>query len=119
MDGGIVKLHALPNPDGAAAENDDLFLFRDYRLVLVLIGGIEVRDIALKLRGTGVDHLINWLNSGVLPHFIDLNLRPSPLAGDLLIGKAQAFGKVQFFHAAGVFLQPQLHLGNVPQFPQK
>ena len=104
MDGGIVKLHALPNPDGTAAKNNDLFLFRDRRLVFHLIGGIEVRDIALKLRGAGVDHLVDRLNSGALTHFIYLKLRPSPLAGDLLVGKAHAFGKVQFLHAAGVFL---------------
>ena len=109
----------MPNPDGTAAKNNDLFLFRDHRLVFHLIGGIEVRDIALKLRGAGVDHFVDRLNSGALTHFIYLKLRPSPLAGELLVGKAHAFGKVQFLHAAGVFLQPQLHLGNVPQFPQK
>ena len=56
MDGGIVKFHALTDTDGTGAQNDDLILVRHHRFVLRFIGGVKIRDIAVKFHRAGIDH---------------------------------------------------------------
>ena len=62
MDGRVIKLHALSDTNGTGAQHDDLLFVQNDGLVLLLIGGVEVRDITFKLGGTGVDHLVDRSN---------------------------------------------------------
>ena len=67
VDGRIVELDALSYADGTGAEDDDLLLvgrmlFEELlRLVLVVVGGIEVRRLRLEFRRAGVDHLVGGI----------------------------------------------------------
>ena len=49
----------LTDADGAGAEHHDLAAVAHLRLVLLLVGGVEVGDIGAELAGAGVDHLID------------------------------------------------------------
>jgi hypothetical protein len=51
----VVELDALADPVGAAAEDDDLAAIADLRLVLALVGGVEVGGVGDELGGAGVD----------------------------------------------------------------
>ena len=59
---GIIELHALSNSDRTRTKNNNLLIVRNYGLVFILISRIEIRHIAVKLAGTGIDHLVNRLN---------------------------------------------------------
>ena len=59
---GIIELHTLSNSDRTRTKNDDLLIVRNYGLVFILISRIEIRHIAIKLAGAGIDHLVNRLN---------------------------------------------------------
>jgi hypothetical protein len=53
----VVELHALADPVGPAAEDDDGGSLERRDLVLVLVGAVVVRRPGSELRGTGVDRL--------------------------------------------------------------
>ncbi|CAM4383490.1 hypothetical protein DEMA109039_16665 [Deinococcus marmoris] len=57
--GGVIKLHALPNPVGAAAQDDHLGPIGGRDLVLPLVGGVVVRRVRLELGGAGVHRLVH------------------------------------------------------------
>ena len=58
MDGGIIELHTLSDADRPAAQYQDLLADAGQGLVLLLVGGVEVRDIGLALSGAGIYHLV-------------------------------------------------------------
>ena len=95
MDGGVIKLHTLADADGTGTQHHDFLFLRGAGLVLFFISGIEVRHIAFKLGGAGVNHLEHRHDSGLLPHGKDLLLPCMPQPGDGLISKAHALGPIQ------------------------
>ena len=57
--GGIVKFHALTDPDGSGSQHDHTGPFRNNRFVLSFIGGIKIGHIAFKFGSAGIDHLVD------------------------------------------------------------
>src|SRR5699024_11316207 len=70
------------------SQDHDLLVVGDNGLVLLLVGGVEVRHIAVELGGTGVDHLIDGDNTGGFALLADVQLRGVPQLGDILVGEA-------------------------------
>ena len=54
----VVELDALADADRARAEHDGLRARQRLRLVLLLVGAVEVRRCRLELGGAGIDHLV-------------------------------------------------------------
>ena len=126
---GVVELHALSDTDGAGAQHQDLLLRGDHRFVLLLIGGIEIGHVAVKLAGTGIDHLVHRSQPIFLPQPEDLLLRTAGQFRDVGIGKAHALGPEQQVSREGtgnisaLFLHRRLQslfkLHDVPDLVQK
>ena len=115
MNGGIVKLYALTDTNGPRAKHNDLFLIRDHRLIFFLVGGIEVRNVAVKLGCAGVDHLVNGDNACRAAEVIDLNFTHAPKLCDLLIGEAHLLCRTQNLGIAGIFGELSLLVHDVFQ----
>ena len=98
MDRGVVKLDALPNANGAGAEDDDLFAVHNDGFVFRSVGRIEVRNIAVELTGAGVDHFINRENAFTAAQLIDFVLCPVPELSNVGIREAHALGLAQMGH---------------------
>ena len=106
--GGVVKLHALPDADGAGAQHHDL-LFRGYdAFVLLLVGGVEIGHVACKLAGAGIDHLVHRQQTLALAETEDILLRLPPHLADVLVADAQVLGGAQ--HVRVVLAVDELHL---------
>ena len=61
MDGAVVKLDALADPDGAGAQDDDGFLPRPGEgpgVAVIVVGSIEIGGLGLELSGAGVHHFV-------------------------------------------------------------
>ena len=95
MDGGIVKLHALADADGAGAQDDDFLFPRNQGFVFFRVGGIKIGYIADKLTGAGVDHLVHREDVFPAAQAIDVLLPLLPQFPNIGIGKAQALGFLQ------------------------
>ena len=74
MDRGIIEFHSLPDPDRSGAEHYDLLFIGNHRFILFLIGRVEIRHIAFKFAGTGIDHLIDREDFKLPPVLPDLFL---------------------------------------------
>ena len=64
VDGGVIKLDALPDADGAGAEHDDDRLARARkraRLAHAVAARVEIRRARVKFRGAGVNHLVDGM----------------------------------------------------------
>ena len=92
MHGGVVKLNALPDADRAGAKHKNFLFLRDKRFIFLFIGRIEIGNIAFKLRGAGVDHLIYGEEAQLFAQRINGDLVDSPKLGDRPIGKAHSLG---------------------------
>ena len=92
MDGRVVKLDALPDADRAGAKHKNFLFLRDKRFIFLFIGRIEIGNIAFKLRGAGVDHLIHGEEAQLFAQHINGDLIDSPEPGDRPIGKAHSLG---------------------------
>ncbi len=116
MNGGIVELHPLTDPNGTGAEDDHLFLIRYNRLVLVFVRGIEVRDITVELRRATVDHLIYRRN--IVPHaqLEYVVFAHAPLSGDFSIRKTHFFRLRQDLYITGRVFQNSFLIDDALQF---
>ena len=92
VDGGIIEFHALPDADGAGAQYDDLLMGGDHGFVLLFVGGIEIRDIAVKFAGTGIDHLIHRRQMILPAQTEDLLLCAAGELRDIGVGESHALG---------------------------
>ena len=92
VDGAVVELNALTDADGAGAKDKD-FLFvgvaalgNELRgLVVLIVGGVEIRRLGGKFCGAGIDHLkggLRGLGQGV----------HARQAADSLVKEAEALG---------------------------
>ena len=113
VDGGVVELHALAYADGSRAEHDNLGPVGDYALVLLLVGGVEVGDVALKLAGAGVYHLVDGPHAELAALFRHVLLRALPEVRKVPVGKAHALGAQEVFARDGFVLYLALELDDV------
>jgi len=101
--GRVVELDALPDADRPRAEHEYLPLVADDRLVLVLVGRVEVGDVALELARAGVDHLVDREQSEFSAEFVDVGLPDAPEPRDELVREAHALGLPEVFCVPGMF----------------
>ena len=139
MDRGVVELHALADADGARAQDDDFLPVGADRLIFCrninsgrnsgsssnaisgaalnaaagnapgLIGRVKIGDVAVKLRGAAVDHLVDGADASLLPLHADVTLLPLPEPGDARVRKAAPLrveepGGVAGMHPERLFL---------------
>ena len=115
MDGGVVEFHTLANTDGAGAQDDDLLPGSHNGFVFRLVGGVEIGNIAVKLRGAGVDHPVARENVLLLANFVDFPGRNAPELGNGRIGKAHFLRREESGGIGNVVFQEGFHLNDVPQ----
>ena len=94
---GIVEFHALTYTDRTGTENDDFFLVEDYRFVFFFVCGVEVGDIAVKLRCAGVYHLVYGEDVFFLSCIEDFSFARFPEFCYKLVGKAHLFCRAERF----------------------
>ena len=95
MHARIVELDALADAVGAGAEDDHLLPGRGRRLVLLLVGRVEVGRVRDELGGAGVHHL-EGRHHAVLPaRGPDLRLRLPAELGDPPVREAHLLGPPQ------------------------
>ena len=86
------------------------------RLVLLLVGAVEVRRHRLELRGAGVDHLVDGAQVPVLAQVAHLLRQTVGQRADLHVGEAETLGVPEQVPAScGSAEQPPLHLDDVLQ----
>jgi len=102
--GRIVELDALTDADRTGTEHHDLLLVAHLRLVLVLVGRVEIRHVGTELAGAGVDHLVDREDAVLLAQQVHVVLRDAPQLADELIAETHALGFAQHFdiHRSGL-----------------
>ena len=111
--GRVVKLHALPDANGAGAQHNYLFPVRHHRLVFHLISGVEVGNIAFKLAGAGVDHLVDGHKAKGPAKEENLLFRHIPHLADVFVAEAQPLGGVERGLVAGMGFEHGFKIHNV------
>ena len=119
MDGRIVELHALTDADRARPEHDDLLAVAHQRLVLLLVGRVEIGHVGGELRRAGIDHLVDGENPQLLAQGVHLVLGSAPQHPDVLVAEAHALGLAQRRLVEGVRRHRALHLDDVLELLQE
>ena len=63
MNTAVIKLNALSDPVGTAAENDDFLPVRYVGFALVFVGRVEVGRRSGEFRGAGVDPFVDTVDA--------------------------------------------------------
>ena len=119
MDSGVVEFHALTNPNGTGAEDNDLFAVRNHRFILGFIGGIEIGDIAVKFRSAGVNHPITGNDALLLPKQEDFLLAGTPNVGNGPVREAHLLGGKQGRGITVMLLEKTFHADNIANLSQE
>ncbi len=116
VDGGVVELDALADPDGAGAQD------HDHRppgpgegpgLAEPVKAGVEIGGLRVELRAAGVHHLVNGL-----PGLLREPVRPGETEQGL-VGVAQALSLGIALRRQPLPLQSLLEVRKAPQLPEK
>ena len=110
MNRGIVKLHALPDPDRPGAEDDDLFPVGQTAVVFSGIGGVEIGNVFPGMQG--IHHAEYRHNAEFLATRIELCLFQVPGFRDPAVGEAHLLGRTERFRIVDLQLQFCLHVRN-------
>ena len=86
----VVELDALADAVGAGAQDDDALLLAGLGLVLLLVGGVEVRGLGLELRRAGVDGLVDRQHVVLDAQGADLALAAAGELAETLVAEAVA-----------------------------
>ena len=105
VDGGEVKLNSLAYPDGARAQDYDRLFVGDPGLVFFLVCRVEIGDIAFKLAGAGVDHLIDRHNALFFAKLEHLLFALAPELTYEPVGNAHLLGHSEDFDVHGVIFK--------------
>ena len=119
MDAAIVKLNALADADGAAADNHRLAAGQGRRFVFLFVGAVIVGRNRLEFGGAGIHHLIDRAQVPLPPPFPDLFRQHIGQSANLPVGKAQPLGPIKEFRGQGFGQQPPLHSHNPLQGADK
>ena len=99
----VIELDALADAIRAGAENDDLGLVGRRRLVLFVVGRVEVGRHGFELGGAGVDELedgrIPFPSRSSLTCWMPAWPSQLPLRGDALVAQAEALELAQLLRA--------------------
>ncbi len=119
MAAAIIEFNSLPDAVGTGAENHHFLLCRGRGLVFFFVGGVEIRCVALELRGAGIDPLVDRLQAVFLAEVANFFLAAFPVqtpgSGETSVGEAHALGFAQ--HLGGdrfhrMLFQLKLHVVN-------
>ena len=98
VDAAVIKLDALADAVGAAAENHDLLGGVALDLVITaVVGGIIIRRVSLELGGAGIHQAVTGNEVQLLPQCADFVLGGTGQMGDLPVGKSERLGLGEFF----------------------
>ena len=107
MAAAVVKLYALADAVGTAAEDDDLAPAGDFHFIALLVGGVVVGRVGLEFAGAGVDEIVGGLNAEALAQAAHISFRAFPHFGQLSVGEAVFLGFAQ--HGREFFV-PRSHV---------
>ena len=117
MHGAVVELDSLSDPDRAGAKDKNLLAVRHALLCLIRIRGIvdriEIRSLRLKLRGTGVYHLVARRDAVVIAHLRNFFLRNSGPAGNDAVRELHALCLFQKLLRQRFLLKLLLHADKI------
>ena len=116
---GVVKLDALPDPDRASPEHDDFWAGFHEGFIFPLVGRIEIRHIALKLRGACVDHLVYRENALRLPKRIHHLLAHPPEVRDCDVRKSHPLRAPKLAGVPPVCAESPLLFYNISDFVEE
>ena len=119
VNGGIIEFHTLTDTDRTRTKYDDLFLIGYDRLVLFLIGGIEIRNVAVEFGSAGIDHLIDGDNACLAAERINLKLARLPKQCDLFVREAHLFCPAKRVNVILAYFDVLLLVNNVLEFADK
>src|SRR5437867_3373719 len=100
VDARIDELDPLADTVRPGAQDDHLVAGGWRRLVLLLVGGVEVGRVGGELGGAGVHHLEGGADAGGEPRRSRLELRRARELGDASIGEAHLLGASQHARVA-------------------
>ena len=100
VNSGIIELHTLADADWTGAKDDNFFSIGYDGFIFRLIGGIEVRHIAVELASAGINHLIDRKNAAFPTHVVYIILADLPELRDVSIRKAHSLGFPKHIHNA-------------------
>ena len=106
---GVVELDALADADRPGADDEHLLARERQRLVLLLVGAVEVRRHRLELGGAGIDHLVDGAHVPVLAQVAHLLRQPVRQRRDLHVGEAEALRVAQQLRRHRLAQQALLH----------
>ena len=88
-----IEFDSLADTDRAGTKDQYfLFVLCPLGLILASIAGVIIGGLGLKLRRTGIHHLVSSLNPFFLPHFLNLVLRNPRQSGNHRIRKFKPLG---------------------------
>src|SRR5271155_129131 len=95
----VIELNSLPDAVRSAAEDDDLLLGSGWSFVLIFVGGVHVRRVALELGGACIHKFINGTDAALFAPRRDSSGSSFARCGgwnqkscDLRVTKSHAFG---------------------------
>ena len=114
VDTTVVKLNALPDTIGPAAQHHNLASISGSRLTLFLIGGVHISGGSRKLGGAGIHAFVDRPKTQLLSALPDLIFRCVQQRRQSRIGEPLAlqlapFSAVQVFHATAIQRGLQCH----------
>ena len=98
--GRVVEFHTLSDADRSRAEHDGLFAVGHDGLVRARVGGVEVRNIGVRV--AGVHHLEEGEDVFRQTHLPDGRLRHIPALRNVFIGEADLLGLPQHGSVRGI-----------------
>ena len=113
VDGRVVEFDALSDADRSRAEDHDLLLFAEFRLVFTRVGRVEVGDVFAGVER--VDHTEDRDDPVCLAETVDVDLGRLPEKTDLLVGESHDLRRFQRPDIAGLFGEDPLHFHDPPE----
>ncbi len=95
MNGAVVELYPLADPDRARAQDEDLLPAGGHKLALGIVGGVVIWSGGLELRSAGIHHLEGGNDLQGAAQVSYLLPASSHHRSDLLIGKARPLRPAQ------------------------
>ena len=108
VDRAVVELDSLANADRPGTQHDHPLPPRGRRLVLLVVGAVEVGGCRPELGGAGVHHLIDRGDARLPAQGTDDTGLPPGQLGDLVVGEAQPLALPQQVRGQVLPLQPLL-----------
>ena len=108
--GAVVELYPLADADGPAADNERAVALQRRRLILLIVGAVEVGRLRLELGGAGVDHLVHGAHAPLMAEGAHLLRQPVGQRADDGVGESEPFRLSQELRGQRLGEEALLHL---------